>query len=129
VTVELAPTTWTLVRIVSGAVKKPLPKPLGVSTRTTAGIARLITSSSPAGGAGAGSVVATAVASVRFEAAAAAITRSSAVGSGVAGTSGEAEGFWAVAGAGGAAVTAGDGAIAVPAARETSGVTGLRVNQ
>src|SRR5438876_687771 len=48
--------------IVSGATKKPLPVPAPVSTRTTAGIARLITSSSDAyaasvGGTGCGRVV------------------------------------------------------------------------
>ena len=35
VTLVLAPTTCTLVRIVSGATKNPLPKPVAVSTRTT----------------------------------------------------------------------------------------------
>src|SRR5205823_14329509 len=39
-------TTCTFVRIVSGATKKPVPYPALVSTRTTAGSARLITSSS-----------------------------------------------------------------------------------
>src|SRR5438105_9478492 len=48
VTDVLPETTWALVRIVSGATKKPLPIPVPVSTRTTAGIARLITSSSGA---------------------------------------------------------------------------------
>src|SRR5918995_4903840 len=54
VTELLEPTTWTLVRIVSGATKKPLPKPPLDSTRTTAGIARPITSSSDDGVAKAG---------------------------------------------------------------------------
>src|SRR5206468_2533137 len=43
-------TTCTFVRIVSGETKKPVPYAPLVSTRTTAGIARLITSSSEAGG-------------------------------------------------------------------------------
>ena len=51
VTDVLPETTWALVRIVSGATKKPLPVPDPVSTRTTAGIARLTTSSSDVGAA------------------------------------------------------------------------------
>src|SRR6185369_13974121 len=51
VTDPFLPTTWTLVRIVSGATKNPLPKLSAVSTRTTAGIARLMTSSREEGAA------------------------------------------------------------------------------
>src|SRR6185503_20493572 len=50
VTELLLPTTWALVTIVSGATKNPLPKPVGDSTRTRAGIARLTTSSSDESG-------------------------------------------------------------------------------
>src|SRR2546426_12556373 len=50
VTETLPCTTCTFVRIVSGETKKPVPYAPLVSTRTTAGIARLITSSSEAGG-------------------------------------------------------------------------------
>src|SRR5438034_7706554 len=46
VTETFPATTWTFVRIVSGATKKPVPYAPPASTRTTAGIARLITSSS-----------------------------------------------------------------------------------
>ena len=72
-------------------MKNPLPKPVLVSMRTTAGIARLITSSSaPVGASAAAGVVAGAAAAelpaacacARFDASAAAITRSSAVGCG-----------------------------------------------
>src|SRR5947209_6678009 len=51
VTDTLPVTTCTFVRIVSGDTKKPLPYAPPASTRTTAGSARLITSSSAATGA------------------------------------------------------------------------------
>src|SRR6476619_385084 len=55
VTETLPCTTWTFVRIVSGETKNPVPYAPPASTRTTAGIARLITSSSATGdGAAAG---------------------------------------------------------------------------
>jgi hypothetical protein len=46
VTELLLPTTWTLVSSVSSPTKNPLPRPVGVSTSTTAGMTRLTTSSS-----------------------------------------------------------------------------------
>ena len=49
VTDPLLPTTCTLVSSVSASTKKPLPVPALVSTRTTAGITRPMTSSSDTG--------------------------------------------------------------------------------
>jgi hypothetical protein len=55
VTELLLPTTCTFVISVSADTKNPLPRPLDVSTRTTAGMIRLTTSSSDGGLGGAGS--------------------------------------------------------------------------
>ena len=49
VTELLLPTTCTFVISVSADTKNPLPRPLDVSTRTTAGMMRLTTSSSDGG--------------------------------------------------------------------------------
>jgi hypothetical protein len=49
VTVESVPTTCTLVMMVSGVTKKPLPRDVGVWMLTTAGITRPIRSSRVAG--------------------------------------------------------------------------------
>src|SRR5574340_904198 len=46
---ESDPATCALVTIASGATKNPLPRPFDVSTRTTAGMTRPMTSSSGAG--------------------------------------------------------------------------------
>src|SRR5216117_4090981 len=54
VTDMFPPTTCTLVRIVSGLTKNPDPEPSVVSTRTTAGNAAPMTSSSDAAGPAAG---------------------------------------------------------------------------
>src|SRR5262245_17417758 len=60
VTSRLVSRTWTLVRIVSGWMKKPDPDPPLVPTRTTAGSELPITSSRDPAGAGAAGGVATA---------------------------------------------------------------------
>src|SRR3954468_21695360 len=76
VTVVLPETTCTFVRIVSGATKKPVPKPPPASTRTTAGIDRLITSSSDSVVVGLGTTAGcSAAAAAAFDAASAAATR------------------------------------------------------
>src|SRR3954469_2412052 len=76
VTVVLPETTCTFVRIVSGATKKPVPKPPPASTRTTAGIDRLITSSSDSVVAALGTTAGcSAAAAAAFDAASAAATR------------------------------------------------------
>src|SRR5436309_5767460 len=74
VTVLADPTTWTLVRIVSGEMKNPVPSPSFVSTRTTAGSDRLIRSSSGSSG-GFDNAASLSASALAFDAAYAASTR------------------------------------------------------
>ena len=76
VRLESEPTTWTFVRIVSGATKKPLPRPADDWISTTAGDNRVTRSSSDIAAAGAAAGEApSAAACFALDAASAAATR------------------------------------------------------
>src|SRR5260221_2502305 len=77
VRLESEPTTWTFVRIVSGATKKPLPRPTDDWISTTAGDNRVTRSSSDAAAAGAAAAgeAPSAAACFALDAASAAATR------------------------------------------------------